>query len=961
MTPFRRPQVGRHYRVQPLRCELLEDRRVLASAWHNVLAPLNVDDADRVTVSPIDALLVINELSNRHIIDDTGRLPDEPVGISVPPYLDVNDDHFVSPLDALLVINALSDDAEVDAAIADELAQLLADSPDLTIEYAAAALGYPLMSGESIVEYDTQDVPPATATASDGGTVVAWVSGDDAGGEKILTQRYSASGVPIGAETTVAMVDGVVRSVDIGLTSNDDILVTWAQRTEDGWDVYVQGTDREGQPFGPRVVSETTSGTQQTPAIAVASNDDYAVVWQDDRNNSRQIMARFFGVIDSGEVLLTPGSDESVSHLQPDVAAWSDSYFIAWTTRRVGQAQLEGVYSDPTGQELSRLSISGADVSPSEISASSVTVNQDGSYAAVVWQQRLGNDTGWDVQVRGYDLSVEIQQPDLELRANEASVGTGRQPSVAMDNGDILVAWNGRGVDGAAGQFTRRYDIAGQAWMEIESVLNVHESTEPVLAADNGSALVASVDGDGRGVVARTFGANMPTPVDDLVAFAKSLAAVGTTFYGAAWCAHCTAQKELFEDGGPYLPFVEVTNPDRTPNQIGIDAQISTFPTWEFPDGSRLMGPQSLETLANRSGIPIPRSAHPSIAPIEDQTLLVGSPLHFAVDAYDPKGSDVTFQVTSSNPDVTPTLLSGGRSIRFDVNDFGDLVFYLFEQRMPRATERMIELSADDFYDGISFHRVINDFVIQAGDPSATGSGGSDLGDFDDQFDIDLQHNRTGLLSMAKTVDDTNDSQFFITEGPSRHLDFNHTIFGLLVEGETNRDAISNTETVASRPVIDVSIGNTEVFTDKENTAVMLKAASGATGSATITVVATNAAGLRSETSFTVSITADTINGGPFLTEFTDAFVTTRDTPVAFNLESVDVEGDDVFYDVSTFGAEGQYDVEIENDTGLVTVTPKNGFAGTISFLVGVRPLTSSDTTDTFDAQEVIIEVLDAP
>ena len=69
------------------------------------------------------------------------------------------------------------------------------------------------------------------------------------------------------------------------------------------------------------------------------------------------------------------------------------------------------------------------------------------------------------------------------------------------------------------------------------------------------------------------------------------------------------------------------------------------------------------------------------------------------------------------------------------------MVFQLFEGRAPRATEQIITLANDGFYDGIIFHRVIDEFVIQGGDPTGTGSGGSDLGDFDDQFHVDLQHN----------------------------------------------------------------------------------------------------------------------------------------------------------------------------------------------------------------------------
>ncbi len=73
----------------------------------------------------------------------------------------------------------------------------------------------------------------------------------------------------------------------------------------------------------------------------------------------------------------------------------------------------------------------------------------------------------------------------------------------------------------------------------------------------------------------------------DLVAFAKALSAAGVTYFGAAWCPACTLQKELFQDGGHSLPFVEVTGPDRSLNQIGIDEGIEEFPTWEFPDGTR--------------------------------------------------------------------------------------------------------------------------------------------------------------------------------------------------------------------------------------------------------------------------------------------------------------------------------------------------------------------------------------
>ena len=154
----------------------------------------------------------------------------------------------------------------------------------------------------------------------------------------------------------------------------------------------------------------------------------------------------------------------------------------------------------------------------------------------------------------------------------------------------------------------------------------------------------------------------------------------------------------------------------------------------------------------------------------------------------------MSFTAVSSDPLVTPTVLTGNRSLRIRVANFGVMVFELFDGRARRATNRIVTLGTSGFYNGVIFHRVINDFVLQGGDPTGTGTGGSTLGSFNDKFHVDLQHNRTGLLSMAKSSDDTNDSQFFITEGPQRHLDFNHSIFGILVEGEAVRQTISNVD-----------------------------------------------------------------------------------------------------------------------------------------------------------------------
>ncbi|MEM7314760.1 MAG: peptidylprolyl isomerase, partial [Planctomycetota bacterium] len=264
--------------------------------------------------------------------------------------------------------------------------------------------------------------------------------------------------------------------------------------------------------------------------------------------------------------------------------------------------------------------------------------------------------------------------------------------------------------------------------------------------------------------------------------------------------------------------------------------------------------------------------------------------------------------------------------------------------------------------------------VIQAGDPTGTGSGGSTLGDFDDQFHVDLQHNRTGLLSMAKTTDDTNDSQFFVTEGPSRHLDFNHTIFGLLVEGESVRDEISNVPVVSGRPTTDVVIQDAEVFIDEQNGVLQLSAPEGTTGSTTVTVsVSDNKGGLSTRT-FNVTILPDPENGQPFLDDI-PVITTTIDTPVTHQLTAQDVEGDSiVFLDQATIDSindsllpESQIripvrspaslDYTVDPSTGLLTVTPSAGLSGTQRITVAVASSTNLNINSPIDFQVVEIDI----
>ena len=426
----------------------------------------------------------------------------------------------------------------------------------------------------------------------------------------------------------------------------------------------------------------------------------------------------------------------------------------------------------------------------------------------------------------------------------------------------------------------------------------------------------------------------------DLAQFAKDLDTLGVTFYGAHWCPACTQQKELFADGKNYLPFEEVTNPDRSFNSTATALSISQIPTWDFPSGARLVGVQTLEAISQAAGIPIPTSDQPSFKEVGPVTVRTGSPLHIPIDAYDPGDGPLTTTVTVTNPAILEaTVLTGNRSLRLDMTGYGDMVFELFEQRAPIASGRVAELANEGFYDGIIFHRVVDNFVIQAGDPTGTGTSGSTKANFDDDFHPDLQHNTEGVLSFAKTTDDTNNSQFFITEIPTRNLDFNHSVFGQLVEGFDVREAISETQVNNSsqnKPTNAVTIESASVFTDTENSVVMLKPIGNATGTTTVTVTVTDADGNSFSETITVTIAADTANSQPFLNPIADPQATPVGQQAQLQLSSTDIEGDAVTYTAASSSSNAT--AVVNSTTGLVTVTPVAGFAGTVSVQVGVQP-----------------------
>ena len=141
----------------------------------------------------------------------------------------------------------------------------------------------------------------------------------------------------------------------------------------------------------------------------------------------------------------------------------------------------------------------------------------------------------------------------------------------------------------------------------------------------------------------------------------------------------------------------------------------------------------------------------------------------------------------------------------FETN-MGNFEVELFEDKAPITTKNFIDLAEKNFYDGVIFHRVIKNFMIQGGDPTGTGMGGSEH-TIPDEFSPDLRHDSAGVLSMANAGPNTGSSQFFITVVATPWLDDHHSVFGHVIKGMDVVKAISEVKTdYGNRPVDKVVI-----------------------------------------------------------------------------------------------------------------------------------------------------------
>ena len=357
------------------------------------------------------------------------------------------------------------------------------------------------------------------------------------------------------------------------------------------------------------------------------------------------------------------------------------------------------------------------------------------------------------------------------------------------------------------------------------------------------------------------------------------------------------------------------------------------------------------------------REVPATLAPINDFTTPNTKAFYVPLTVTNTNGT-VTYNATSTNLQVQVQVVSGGTTIKLNVtgkdasnNTFtGDLTFRLFDTLAPVTTARILTLVNQGFYNGLTFHRIIDGFVAQGGDPDGNGTGGSGT-TIDDEFNTLLTFNSPGLLAMANSGDDTGDSQFFITDTDlslaqePEHLNFQHTIFGQLVAGFDTFTKLMSTPVNSPNsgtPLSPVTINSASVVANDPNGVLRVTAPAKFTGTTSITVTPSDS-GASTGGTFGVTFVADTKNEPPFLGTIANQ-TTTVGTGGTFRLPSSDLDGDAVTYSVLGATANGRaisVQSTIDQATGRVTVTPPAAFAGDIQLKVGVKDAAGTNDTQT--------------
>ena len=366
--------------------------------------------------------------------------------------------------------------------------------------------------------------------------------------------------------------------------------------------------------------------------------------------------------------------------------------------------------------------------------------------------------------------------------------------------------------------------------------------------------------------------------------------------------------------------------------------------------------------------------AAPVIDPIPAASIPAGKTLILPVTATSPNGRPLTFTATSSAGGITievhtnnpfwkmsvvqaaagnppgsfPTLYRGGL---VTVTNLGDLTFMLFHDIAPHTVDVIQGLTAGGLYTSNTiFHRVVPGFVIQGGDPNTNGSGGP-VFRFEDEFHPRAIFRGNGQLAMANSGKDTDGSQFFVTVGQQRFLDFGYTLFGQLVRGFNVVTNVINTPADAnSRPLADVIITRTSIVPDYFDTVLTLTGTNSVGVAGTISVIADDGAGGRATNSFTATVVTDTQNEPPFLYPVT---VTNLVGAVNGRLTNIvtalDLETNALFWAVGALDLNAtNSSFSLVNGQIQAIIVPNTNYVGPTSFGFRVGP---NSLLTTFDRQ----------
>ena len=275
----------------------------------------------------------------------------------------------------------------------------------------------------------------------------------------------------------------------------------------------------------------------------------------------------------------------------------------------------------------------------------------------------------------------------------------------------------------------------------------------------------------------------------------------------------------------------------------------------------------SLESLEDRQLL----STVPVMGTLNDITLANGGPLYVPVIASNGDNSQISYSVSSSDPNVTVTARQGFGYLDVKVKGFGpngtdgDLIFQLFSDISPDSVATISTLVQQGFYTNLTFHRVVPNFVIQGGDPKGDGSGGPGFSYATETGPLS-QFLGSGQLSLANQVQSgnpiSNGSQFFVTFGPNPNFNGSFTLLGQMVRGFDVVNKIGQVATDSNnKPTTPVVISSATIIPDYTDTVLLIQAPAGYNADPKITVTATGSAG-----SSTQSFHLKVGNGGVDLT-----------------------------------------------------------------------------------------------